>query len=61
MLEIKSNVNLLEMEEISEFIRNSPAPGAEFRWVLDLTRYDDIFWGVAVPENRLNSRETTPL
>ena len=61
MHEIKSNVNLLEMEEIRDFIRNSPAPRVGFRWILDLTRDDDNFFWVAVPENRLNSREITPL
>ena len=59
--EIKSSVNLLEMEEIRNFIRNSPAPGVGFRWVLDLTRDDDNFFWVAIPENRLNSRQITPL
>ena len=49
------------MEEIRNFIRNSPAPRVGFRWVLDLTRDDDNFFWVAIPENRLNSREITPL
>ena len=44
MHEIKSNVNLLEMEEIRDFIRNSPAPRVGFRWIRDLTRDDDIFF-----------------
>ena len=29
--EIKSSVNLLEMEEIRDFIRNAPAPRVGFR------------------------------
>ena len=61
MYEIKSSVNLLEMEEIRNFVRNSPAPRVGFRWVLDLTRDDDNFFWVAIPENRLNSRQITPL
>jgi len=61
MYEIKYSVNLLEMEEIRDFIRNSSAPRVGFRWVLDLTRDDDYFTWVAVPENRINSRQMTPL
>jgi len=61
MYEIKSSVSLLEMEEIRNFISNSPAPRVGFRWVLDLTRDDDNLFWVAIPENRLNSRQITPL
>ena len=60
MYEIKYSVNLLEMEEIRDFIRNSPAPRVGLRWVLDLTRDDDNFTWVAVPDNRINSRQITP-
>ena len=48
-------------KEIRDFIRNTPVPRVSFLWVLDLTRDNDFFFLVAVLENRLNSRQITPV
>ena len=51
----------MNIDEIRDFIRNSPAPIAGFRWVLDLTRDDNAFAWVAVRASQINTRQITPL